>query len=78
MAEESKDQAANSLTDLDEFVEFIDPKMINDSRFLALLRKYKTDDMSPEEYVEWIEENYKKQIEQTNIEPVDKTEETIR
>ena len=52
--------------------------MIDDSRFLALLRKYRTEDLSPEEYVSWVEENYKKQIEQTSIEPVDNTEETIR
>ena len=52
--------------------------MVNDSRFLALLRKYKTLDMSPEEYVEYVENHYKKQIETTNVEPIDKTEDRIR
>lgn len=70
--------AKNNLADLDEFIEFIDPKMVNDSRFLALLRKYKTLDMSPEEYVECVENHYKKQIETTNVEPIDKTEDRIR
>lgn len=76
--EKEQEQESNNLTDLNEFIEFIDPEMINDSKFLALLRKYRTLDMSPEEYVEYVEEHYKKQIETTNIEPVDKTEDTIR
>ena len=76
--EKEQEQESNNLADLDEFVDFIDPEMINDSRFLSLLRKYRTLDMSPADYVEWVESNYKKQIEQTNIEPVDKTEDTIR
>ena len=73
-----QEQTSNNLADLDEFIEFISPEMINDSRFLALLRKYRTLDMSPEEYVEYVEEHYKKQIDTTNIEPVDKIEDTIR
>lgn len=73
-ADEQIPFATNNLDDLDEFIEFIDPKMVNDSRFLALLRKYKTLDMSPEEYVEYVENHYKKQIETTNVEPIDKTE----
>lgn len=73
-----QEQASNNLADLDEFIEFINPEMINDSRFLALLRKYKILDMSPEEYVEYVEERYKKQIDTTNIETVDKIEDTIR
>lgn len=76
--EKKQEQESNNLSDLDEFIEFINPEMINDSRFLALLRKYRTLDMSPEEYVEYVEEHYKKQIEITNIEPVDKTEDMIR
>lgn len=76
--EKETEQESNNLADLEEFIDFIDPNMINDSRFLALLRKYRTEDLSPEEYVAWVEESYKKQIEQINIEPVDKTEETIR
>ena len=31
-------------------------------------------DMDPEEYAEYIENGYKKQIETTNVEPIDKTE----
>lgn len=73
-----QEEQNRGLSDLEEFIDFIDPQRINDSRFLALLRKYRTEDMSPEEYVEWIEENYQKQIEQTNIEPIDETEEVIR
>lgn len=76
--EKETEQESNNLADLEEFIDFIDPNMINDSRFLALLRKYRTEDLSPEEYVAWVEESYKKQIEQTTIEPIDKTEETIR
>lgn len=76
--EKGTEQKSNNLADLEEFIDFIDPNMIDDSRFLALLRKYRTEDLSPEEYVSWVEENYKKQIEQTSIEPVDNTEETIR
>lgn len=34
--------------------------------------------MSPEEYVECVENHYKKQIETTNVEPIDKTEDRIR
>ena len=77
-ADEQIPFATNNLADLDEFIEFIDPKMVNDSRFLALLRKYKTLDMSPEEYVEYVENHYKKQIETTNVEPIDKTEDRSR
>ena len=76
--EKRTEHESNNLADLEEFIDFIDPNMIDDSRFLALLRKYRTEDLSPEEYVSWVEENYKKQIEQTSIEPVDNTEETIR
>lgn len=78
ITEKETEQESNNLADLDEFIDFIDPNMINDSRFLALLRKYRTEDLAPEEYVAWVEKNYKKQIEQTSIEPVDNTEETIR
>ena len=77
-ADEQIPFVTNNLADLDEFIEFIDPKMVNDSRFLALLRKYKTLYMSymdPQEYVEYVENYYKKQIETTNVEPIDKTEE---
>ena len=77
-ADEQIPFAKNNLADLDEFIEFIDPKMVNDSRFLALLRKYKTLDMDPQEYVEYVENDYKKQIETTNVEPIDKTEDRIR
>lgn len=73
-----QEEQNRELSDLEEFIDFIDPQRINDSRFLALLRKYRTEDMSPEEYVEWIEENHQEQIEQTNIEPIDETEEVIR
>lgn len=76
--ENEQEQESHNLADLEEFIEFISPEMINDSRFLALLRKYRTLDMSPDEYVEYIEEHYKKQIEETDVEPVDKTEDTIR
>ena len=61
-AENNKEPQANSLVDLDEFIEFIDPERINDSRFLAILIKYRTEHMSLEEYVEWVEANYEKII----------------
>lgn len=77
-ADEQIPSATNKLADLDEFIEFIDPEMINDSKFLALLRKYQTLDMSPKEYVEYVENHYKKQIETPNVEPIDRTEDTIR
>lgn len=73
-----EEQQANSFADLDEFVDFIDPKLINDTRFLSLLRKYKRNDMHPEDYVEWMEMNYKKENEQTDEEQVDQTEDGIR
>lgn len=76
--EKGQEEESNNLADLDDFIEFISPEMINDSRFLALLRKYRTLDMSPDEYVEYVEEHYKKQIEKVNIESVDKTDDTIR
>ena len=60
--------------DLNEFIEFIDPELINEPRFLELLKKYRILDMPPEEYVECVEEQYKRQIEITDIEPVEEIE----
>ena len=70
-------QDENNFADLDEFIEFISPELINDSRFLALLRKYRAVDLPPEEYVEWVEKGYKKQIETTDIDPVDEIDNNI-
>lgn len=81
--EKKKDDKSNNLPDLAEFIEFISPELINDSKFLALLRKYSGlfYDMTPEEYVEYMEWRYQDlndSKEKPNIELVDKTEDTIR
>lgn len=70
-----QEEQNKSLADLDEFIEFIDPVLIQDKRFMETLRKYKNSHaelMSAEEYVEWVEEGYRKTLEGEHSEKVDK------
>ena len=67
------------MADLDDLIDFIDPNLIQDQRYLNYLRHYRdTIDLPPEQYVERLEKHYKEQYGKVDIEHTEETDETIR